>query len=101
MVIKDNFDNLHHPLGHFHDFVYTKNFNKKGCRSGSILVYYRSELQGKVSVYEKSSENILWIKIGKSINDYENNIFVACVYNSPKNSTYTKFYDSDVIDRLE
>ena len=33
-------------------------------------------------MYDKSSENIIWIKIDKGINDYENNIFVACVYNS-------------------
>ena len=47
------------------------------------------------------SENIIWIKIDKGVNDYENNPFIACVYNSPKNSRYSKFYDSNVIDRLE
>ena len=31
--------------------------------SGGTLVYYRSELQEKVSVYHKSSENIIWIRI--------------------------------------
>ena len=64
-------------------------------------VYYSCELQGKVSVYHKSSEKIIWIKIDKGVNDCENNIFVACVYNSPKSSNYTKFYDSNVIDRLK
>ena len=29
------------------------------------------------------------------------NISIMCVYNSPKNSKYTKVYDSNVIDRLE
>ena len=28
-------------------------------------------------------------------------ISIMCVYNSPKNSKYTKFYDSNVIDRLK
>ena len=59
---KDNLYNLHHPLGYFHDFVYRKNFSKEGLPTEGILVYYRSELQGKVSVYDKSSENIIWIK---------------------------------------
>ena len=99
---KHNLDNLHHLLRYFNDFVYRKNFNKKGRPFGSILVHYRSELQGKVnSVYDKPSKNIIWIKINKGVNDEENNIFVACVYNSPKHSRYTKFYDSNVIDRLE
>ena len=47
------------------------------------------------------SENIIWTKIDKGVNDYENNPFIACVYNNPKNSRYSKFYDSNVIDRLE
>ena len=48
---KDNLDNLHHLLGYFHDFVYRKNFDTKGVPSG--VVYYRSELQGKVLVYNR------------------------------------------------
>ena len=56
---KDNVDNSHHPLRSFYDFVYRKNFDKKGHPSGFILVYYHSELQGKVSVCDKSSENII------------------------------------------
>ena len=98
---KDNLDNFHHPLGYFHDFVYRKNFNERGGSSGGMLFHCRSELQGKVPVYDKSSENIIWIKKDKGVNDYENNIFVACVYNSPENLRCTMFYDSNVIDRLE
>ena len=48
-----------------------------------------------------SSENNIWVKIDKGVNDYENNILIACVYNIPKNSTQAKFCDSNVIDRLE
>ena len=48
-----------------------------------------------------SSENNIWVKIDKGVNDYENNILIACVYNIPKNSTYAKFCDGNVIDRSE
>ena len=92
---------MHHSLSYFHDFVYRKNFNKKGRPSGGILVCYRCELQGKVSACHKSSEKIIWFQIDKDVNDYENNIFVACVYNTPKSSNNTEFYDSNVIDRLK
>ena len=108
---KANLDNLHHHLGHFHDFVYRKNFNTNGVPPG--VVYYRSVLQGKVLVYDKSSENINCIKIDKGVNNYEHSIFAACVYNSLelllrcvftialKSLRCTKFYDSNVIDMLE
>lgn len=88
---KHSLDNVHHPLGYFNNFVYRKNFNKKPRPFRDILAYYRSELHEKVSAYAKSSENIIWVKIDKSVNGYENNIFVACFYNSPNNSRYTSF----------
>ena len=44
---KGNLNNLHHPLGYFHDFVYIKNFNKKGLQSEGILVYYRTDSKKK------------------------------------------------------
>ena len=40
-------------------------------------------------------------RLDKGQNDYENNIFVACVYKISTNSTCSKFNDSNVIDRLE
>ena len=63
-------DNLHHTLGYFHDFVYRENFNKDWRPCGTILVYCRSELQEKISVYDKSSEYINWIKTGKGVSDH-------------------------------
>ena len=63
-------DNLHHTLGYFHDFVYRENFNKEGRPYGTILVYCRSELQGKVSVYDMSSDYINWIKTVRGVNDH-------------------------------
>ena len=71
---KYNLNSLHYPLGYFHDFVYKNNFNKKRRPSCGILVYYRLKFQGRVSVYDKTSENIFWIEIDKGVNDYENEI---------------------------
>ena len=81
-------------------FCLWEDFNKKERLSGAILAYYRSESQGKVSVYDKTSENIIWIKTDKGVNDYENNT-VACVYSRPKSLKYTKFYGGNVTIRLE
>ena len=68
---KDNLDNLHHLLGYFH-VLFTGRISRKGHSYGTILIYYRSELQRRVSVYDKSTEN------------------------SPKNPTCTKLFDSNV-----
>ena len=55
---------------------------------GGVLVCFRNELNKVVFVFDKSNENILWIKIGK--NSLNNKSYIVCVYNNPKNSTYAK-----------
>ena len=34
---KDNLNNLHQPLGYFHDFVHRENFDKKSALPGLYL----------------------------------------------------------------
>ena len=59
---KDNLENLHHPLGYFHDFVDSKKFDKKERPSWGMLVYYRGELQEKGLVYDKPSEKLFGLR---------------------------------------
>ena len=68
---RENINNLSHPNGYLCNFVFRNKRRKKGCRSGrwggrGVLVYFHSELNKVVSVFDKSNENILWIKIGKN-----------------------------------
>ena len=63
---------------------------KKAVHLGGLLVYFCNELNKVVSVFDKSNENILWIKIGKNSLNNKSNTYIACVYNSPKNSTLSK-----------
>ena len=77
----------------------------QGRRGGgwgeAVLVYIRNELNNVVSVFDKSNENILWIKIGKNSLHNKSNTYIACVYNSPKNSTYTKENECNVLQLIE
>ena len=45
-----------------------------------------------------SSENI---KTGKDLTDYESEVFLDLVYNSPKNLKYSTFNDSNITEILE
>ena len=51
-------------------------------------------------VLEKSSENILWVKIAKGFLHGDREVYLAGVYNSPKYSIYTKEKNCNVIDIL-
>ena len=57
---------------------------------GGVLVYFRSEFNKVVSVFDKSNESILWIKIGKNSLNNKSNNYIAFLYNSPKNVTSPK-----------
>ena len=74
---------------------------KKAAYLGGGLVYFRNELNKVVSVFDKSNENILWIKIGKNSLNNKSNTYIACVYNSPKNSTYAKETECNVLQLIE
>ena len=43
---------------------------------------------------------MLWIKIGKISLSNKSNTYIACVYNSPKNSTYTKENECNVLQLI-
>ena len=53
------------------------------------------------SVFDKSNENIFWIKIGKNSSNNKSNTYIACVYYSSKNSIYTKENECNVLQLIE
>ena len=74
---------------------------KKAVHLGGLLVYFCNELNKVVSVFDKSNENILWIKIGKNSLNNKSSNYIACACNSPKNSTYTKENECNVLQLIE
>ena len=103
---RENINNLKHPNGYLCKFAFRYKRRKKGRPSWGggrwgVLVCFRNELNKVVSVFDKSNENILWIKIGKNSLHNKSNTYIACVYNSPKNSTYTKETECNVLQLIE
>ena len=88
-----------HPHGYFYENVYRKN-KRNGRTSRGILVYYKKELKNNLTFLEKSSENILLVKIAKGYLHTDREVYLAGVYNSPKHSNYTKENNCNVVDIL-
>ena len=89
-----------HPHGYLYENVYRKNKKRKGRTSGGIVVYYKKELKNNLTFFEKSFENILWVKIAKGYLHTDREVYLAAVYNSPKHSNYTKENNCNVLDIL-
>ena len=74
---------------------------KKGAPPGVCLFITVVSCKEKFQSTISHQKILFGLRQTKGVNDYENNICVACVSNSPKNLIYTTFYDSNVTDRLE
>lgn len=44
-----------------------------------ILVYYREELKDKICLHDKTSENIIWLKVSKSVVSSTKESYIAGV----------------------
>ena len=51
-------------------------------------------------MHDKTSENIIWLKLSKGAVSITKETYIAGVYNSPKNSTYTRKNDFNALDIL-
>ena len=74
---EDSADKMLHPHGYLYENVYRKNKKRKGRTSTGILVYYKKELENNLTFLEKSSENILWVKIAKGYLHIDKEVYLG------------------------
>ena len=89
------------------DYRFIENARKKKHKrskrnSGGILVCYKKYLHKNIVTIDKTSENMIWIKIKKDLNlTIDENIIIGGIYNSPINSSYSKSNDIDIFDKIQ
>ena len=79
-----------------------KNKNKKSKRnSGGILVCYKKRLHENIVTLDKTTENMIWLKVKKEYLNAEKNLIIGGIYNSPINSTYTRRNNYDIFEKIQ
>lgn len=79
-----------------------KNKPKKSKRnSGGLLVCYKKELHGNITIIDKSTENMIWVKLKKEYLNIKKNLIIGGIYNSPINSTYNKRNTDDIFEKIQ
>ena len=73
----------------------------KGRFSGGITVYFKSEINNKVSIVENSQCGIIWIKICKTIYNFEDDIYLCGAYIPPYNSKVLRQSGIDMFEIIE
>ena len=85
---EDSADKMLHPHGYLYENVYRKKTTEMKNIWGGFLSTIKKNL--KTTFLEKSSENILWVKIAKGYLHTDKDFYLAGIYNSLKHSSYTK-----------
>ena len=77
---------MFHPHVYLYENIYRKNEKRKIRAYVEILVYYKKEFKNISTFLEKSSENILRVKIAKVYIHPDREVYLTGIYNSPKYS---------------
>ena len=88
------------------DYIFIDNArkirNKKSKRnSGGLLVCYKKCLHNNIVIVDKTSENMIWIKMKKEYLNIDKNFIIGGIYNSPINSSFTKTNDIDIFRKIQ
>ena len=79
-----------------------KNRNKKSKRnSGGIIICYKQFLHKHITIVDKKTENMIWIKLHKDILNQNQHLFIGSIYNSPINSSYNKNNNDDTFQKIQ
>ena len=79
-----------------------KSINKtKGRYSGGISIYYKSDLSDKINIVETNQYGIVWIKVCKTLFDFEADVYICSTYIPPSSSKVIKQHETDMFDLIE
>ena len=75
--------------------------SRKGCYSGGISLYFKTNLKNYITILEKHQCGIKWIKLSSILFSFEEDVYLCNLYKPPSCSNVLKSYDIDIYDQLE
>ena len=75
---------------------------KRGSKriSGGIILYVRNKFVSKDMLIFKSQDDILWVKIAKSVLSSTNDLYICLCYVIPDDSSRQALTETNIFDRL-
>ena len=89
-------------VDNFETFVLHRQERKSGSKrnSGGIILYVRDKFVSKDMLIFKSQDDILWIKITKSVLNLTNDLYICLCYVIPDESSRQALTENNIFDRL-
>lgn len=92
--------NSPHALPGYRTFQNCRPLSTNKRHYGGISILIRNELKHGVKILPPSSSEIQWLKLTKSVFQFEGDIYLGIVYASPLNSTYSAKNEEDFLASL-
>ncbi|MCG8034648.1 MAG: endonuclease/exonuclease/phosphatase family protein, partial [Candidatus Thiodiazotropha taylori] len=96
----DQFSDL--AVDNFEVFVLHRQEKKSGSKrnSGGIVLYLRNNLVSDDTLIYTSHDDILWVKISKSVLCLDNDLYICLCYVIPDESSRQALIETNIFDRL-
>ena len=73
----------------------------RGRYSGGISIYFKSKLNGKITIVDKHQIGIVWLKICKSVFHFDEDVYICCTYIPPRESSILTQGNINIFDLIE
>ena len=68
--------------------------------SGGIACYVKDSLLNEVSLYKSESDDLIWLKLNKSLFNLEKDVYLCLCYNVPIGSSRQSLIEVNIYDRI-
>ena len=87
-------------------FTFTENARKKKHKkskrnAGGIVICYKKALSKHITILDKTTENMIWLKVKGNNLNMKQNLIIGGIYNSPQNSSYSKNHHEDLFQKIQ
>ena len=65
------------------------------------MICYKRCIKKNIIVLDKTTENMIWIRLKREYLNTDKDFVIGGIYNSPINSSYTKRIETDIFSQIQ
>ena len=89
-------------VSNFEPYIPNRETVKNNCirNSGGLIIYIRDKYVSKETLVYKSEDDIVWVKLNKSVISLNEDLYICLCYVTPDDSSRQTLVESNIFDRL-
>ena len=89
-------------VSNFEPYILNRETVKNNCKrnTGGLIIYIRDKYVSKETLVYKSEDDIIWVKLNKSVISLNEDLYICLCYVTPDDSSRQTLVESNIFDRL-